>query len=736
MTEFPYNEEGCSMELISKLTGALLITALTCGAVPAPADQETTTAAATSELTTGSTSELEAITVNANKRRESLQDVPISVTAITAQTAAAVGVTDISSLQTTVPGLEFPRLFSGSSPALRGIGTSFGIGGEENVVALYIDDVYIASPSATTFAFNNIDQIEVLRGPQGTLFGRNAMAGVIDITTRTPSDVPKADLTFGYANYGTYSGSFYGSYPISDRLSADLAVSGNDQRNGWGTNFYTGLPVFTEQDFSARSKWVFKPDSDTTFTLIGDFSHTIYDEGIAMRPVQGALFPDGQAFQGYYNLNENVSSFVDAKQSGVSLKIERNLGWANLTSVAAYRKSRAFNNSDEDQSVVASQYLPIYDDLSSISEEIRLSSRDSTNLYWLAGLFYFHDLAKLDLTDTGSALGGLTLVENFNQTIDSYAGFGQATYDLPAGVHLTAGLRYTYDEIKKDAGETLAPVLTETSVDGTTESKWTYKVAIQKDLTATTSAYVSYSTGFKGGIYNSNVVNAPAVKPETLSDVEGGIKSELFDRRLRLNAAVYHYDYKNLQVASLTRAATGQTTTNLANAAQATNTGFELDAEAKPIDNLTLRAGLEFMHSRFASFPNATISIALPGGGNETVSGSAKGFMTPHSPNFSGNFGPEYRFATPAGDMLGSLNYSYSSAFAWDADNRLKQHAYGMLNGSIRWMPPGNQWEFMLWGKNLTDVQYSIYTTANVVGDEESPAPPRTFGVTVSHHFF
>ena len=735
MTEFPYNEEGCSMQVISRLTSALLMTALACGAAPAPADQETASAAAISESTTGSTSELEEITVNANKRRESLQDVPISVTAITAQTAAAVGVTDISSLQTTVPGLEFPRLFSGSSPALRGIGTSFGIGGEENVVALYIDDVYIASPSATTFPFNNIDQIEVLKGPQGTLFGRNAMAGVIDITTRTPSDVPKADLTFGYANYDTYSGSFYGSYPISDRLSADLALSGNDQRDGWGHNFYTGMPAFTEQDFSARSKWVFKLDSDTTFTMIGDISHSIYDEGIAMRPVQGALFPDGQVFQGYYNVNENVQSFVDEKQSGISLKMEHSLDWANLTSITAYRKSEAFNNADEDQSVAPAQYFTLSDDLSSVSEELRLSSRDFVNLHWLAGFFYFHDLAKLDPTDTGTALGGLTLIESFNQTIDSYAGFGQATYDLPAGVHVTAGLRYTYDDIKKDGSETLAPVLAETSVGSTTESKWTYKVAVQKDLTVNTSAYVSYSTGFKGGIYNSNAVDAPAVKPETLSDVEGGIKSELFDRRLRLNAAVYHYDYRNLQVASIVRAATGQSITDLANAAQATNTGFELDAEAKPIDNLTFRAGLELMHSRFTSFPNATISIPLPDGGNQTVSGSAKGFMTPHSPDFSGNFGPEYRLVTPGGDVLGSLNYSYSSAFAWDADNRLKQPAYGMLNGSIRWIPPGNQWEFMLWGKNLTDVQYSIYTTANVVGDEESPAPPRTFGVSVSHHF-
>jgi iron complex outermembrane receptor protein len=627
-------------------------------------------------------------------------------------------------------------LFSGSSPALRGIGTSFGFGGEENVVALYIDDVYIASPSATTFAFNNIDQIEVLKGPQGTLFGRNAMAGVINITTRTPADVPKADISVGYANYNTPSGSFYGSYPFSAKLSADLALAANDQRSGWGTNFYTGQPAFTDQDVSARSKWLFRPDEATSITLVGDFSKTLYDEGIAMRPVEGALFPNGQVFQGYYNVNENVPSYVDTKQHGVSAKIDRNLGWADLISITAWRNSRAFNNSDEDQGILPSQYITIDDALNSVTQEVRLTSKGETNLHWLAGVFYFHDLSNFSFTDTGTALGGLSLNENFKQTIDSYAGFGQGTYDLPAGLHLTLGLRYTYDDIRKNAVEIIDPIVFQTSVADTTESAWTYKVNIQKDLAAGISTYIGYSTGFKGGVYNFQDVAAPAVKPERLSDIEGGIKSELFDRKLRLNAAVYHYDYKDLQVTSLVRGAAGNTSSSLANAAKAKNTGVELDVEAKPFDPLTLRGGVEYMHSRFAAFPDATISVPLPGGGNTTISGSAKGFATPHSPDFSGNLGGEYRLSTSAGDLFSAVNYSYSSAFAWDADNRLKQHAYGLLNGSVRWVPPDNSWDFTVWARNITDRQYSIYTTANVVGDEESPAPPRTFGITIGHHFF
>ena len=141
------------------------------------------------------------------------------------------------------------------------------------------------------------------------------------------------------------------------------------------------------------------------------------------------------------------------------------------------------------------------------------------------------------------------------------------------------------------------------------------------------------------------------------------VKSEIFDRLLRLNAAKYHYDYKNIQVTALTRASTGQTSEELTNAAEATNTGFEFDFQARPARDLTLFGGASFMHARFKSFPDATISIPLPGGGNTTVSGSASGFAQPHAPDFSGNVGGDYRIATHAGDITPSLNYSYESSF-------------------------------------------------------------------------
>jgi iron complex outermembrane receptor protein len=712
---------------------ALILMATAAWVHGAPAHAADADPAASDAPSTPGATQVEEITVTADKRKESLEQVPVAVTAVTAQTAAEIGLTDVSSIQTAVPGLEFPRLFSGSTPTLRGVGTNFGIGGEESVVAIYVDDVYIASPSATTFSFNNISQIEVLKGPQGTLFGRNAMGGVIDITTRSPSQTPVLDVSAGYANYETYSGSIYASTPITDKLAADIAISGNDQVKGWGKNLYTGKDAFTEHDFNARSKWIYKPTDKTTITFEADFSRTRYDEGIAMRPVQGALFPDGQGYEGFYNVDENVTAYVDTKQGGVSGKIDQDLGWAHLISITAWRESHAFNNSDEDQSILPEQYLPINDNLNSVTEELRLVSQDWKNLHWLAGFFFYYGDSFFRLMDSGTSLAPLTLNEMFDQKVDSYAGFGQATYDLPLGFHLTGGVRYTYDQLSEAATEQIGIDLA--NAQSTTEGAVTYKVNLDKDITRNISAYFGYSTGFKSGIFNDQDIFGPPVKPETLKDLEGGIKSELFDHTLRLNLAVYHYNYDNLQLTSLTRAATGQTSATLTNAAAATNTGVELDFEAHPTGPLTLRGGFEAMHSRFVSFPDATISVPLPGGGNTTIVGNAAGLATPHSPDFSANLGGEYKVTTARGDVVGALNYSYSSSFAWDPDNRLKQAPYSLLNGSIRWNARGGRWDLTVWAKNITGTQYSIYTTANVVGDEESPAPPRTFGFTVSRHF-
>jgi iron complex outermembrane receptor protein len=677
------------------------------------------------------------VVVTAEKRSQSLQSVPTAVTAITAKTAAAIGITDVQSIQSTVPGLEFPRFFNGSTPTLRGIGTNSGIGAAESVVAMYVDDVYIAAPAGTTFSLNNISQIEVLKGPQGTLYGRNAMGGVVDIKTRDPSASPSADVSLGYGAYDTLTGAVYGNLALGDKLFADLALAGSDQRLGWGKNLYDGAQAFKELDAAARTKWLWKPDQDTSLTLTADYNRSKYNSGIAMRPIVGALFPNGQTYQGYYNVNENPLGTTNTTQGGVSLKLDHDFGFARLVDIVGYRLVRSYNVADEDQTVDPSQTFHYDDNRDTLTEELRLISPGGGRFHWIAGLFYFDDTSNLNpfkLTGTAVPAPFTELEETFRIKTRSYAAFGQGTADLPYETHLTLGARYTYDEVSLAATEALNDFIVDTGQGHFNDNAFTYKVSLGKDLTRNIMAYAGYSTGFKGGTFNTASLHDKPVQPEHLSDAEAGLKSELFDRRLRLNLAYYHYDYTNMQVTTLIEA-NGRTAAILQNAAAAKNDGFELEFEAQPTADLTLRGGLEAMHSRFASFPNATLSVPLATGGNTTVSGSAKGNQTPHSPDFTANLGGDYRVRTEVGDVLFSINYSYDGGFAWDADNRLKQAPYSLVNGSITWTSHDAAWDVRLWGKNLNGARYSTYTTANIVGDEESPAPPRTFGITVGRHF-
>ncbi|EIZ77606.1 hypothetical protein WSK_3842 [Novosphingobium sp. Rr 2-17] len=680
---------------------------------------------------------VEDIVVTAQRRKESLQNVPVAVSAVSGATAKAIGITDVSSIQTIAPSLEFPRYFNSATPALRGVGTNSAIGAQESVVALYIDDVYIASPAATTFSLNNIDQIAVLKGPQGTLFGRNAMAGVIQITTRDPSQKPTLDVSAGYGNFGTVSGSLYGATGITDNLAADIAVAGSRQKDGWGKNIATGEDAFKESYWAIRSKWVWEPSDTTKITAAVDYTRNIYNAGIAMRPTKGAVFPNGQTYEGYYNINEQPQGKADTKQGGASLKIEQDLGFAELTSITSWRKVKSHSIADEDQSVAYSQDYDYNDDRESWTEEVHIASpKSASKLTWIAGLFYLNDKPHADFLVRGTSIAPLpSILQVGDWHNQSYAAFGQATYAFLDSWHLTGGLRYTRDTTRFSGLETVPELaLTLDSGNQTAHfSKLTYKAALQKNFSDDVMAYVSYSTGYKSGIFNFSDFHAPAVKPENLSALEGGLKTELFDKHLRLNITGFYYWYKNLQVSTLVQSE-GRTLTSLQNAAAAHNKGIELEVEARPVSHLTIRGAMTLMHSRFTSFPDATLSVPLEGGGNATVAGNASGFKTPHSPDFTSNIGVQYDWPTDIGDFSAAANYNYNGGFVWDADNRLKQNPYHLINASLNWQSLSGGLGVQIWVKNLLSQKYAIYATANIVGDEESPAAPRTFGITLSAH--
>ncbi|WCP15929.1 Vitamin B12 transporter BtuB (plasmid) [Sphingobium sp. AntQ-1] len=288
---------------------------------------------------------LEDIIVTAQRRSENAQKVPIVVATVTAKTLQAAGVLDVTSLNVAIPGLQVRNAVGFSSPNLRGVGTNQVGAGFENPIATYVDGVYYGSASASLMSFNNIEQIEVLKGPQGTLFGRNATGGLIQVTTREPTATPTFMGSFSYGNYDTIHTDAYVGGGILPNVNADVAVQYGYQGKGWGTNLTTGRDVYkTDIDFAVRSKWVFTPGESTKLTVIADYSElrssksaTGLIPGTYAFPGPGVVPP--ATFSNPWDVETDYQPGIATKAGGASLRIDQDMGDLNLVSVTAYRKS-------------------------------------------------------------------------------------------------------------------------------------------------------------------------------------------------------------------------------------------------------------------------------------------------------------------------------------------------------------------------------------------------------------
>ncbi len=684
----------------------------------------------TDQSSGAASSSLEEITVTAQRRAENSQSVPISISVITAKASRELGIDDTSSLEAAVPGLEFTRSLNNATPALRGVGTNPAApAGDESAVAMYVDGVYISSPAAVIFAFNNIDRIEVLKGPQGTLFGRNATGGVIQVITKDPTQAPSVDFDVGYGNYNTVTTNLYTTSGITPVVAADLAVHYENEMAGWGRDLFTGQDAFTEYQGAVRTKWLFTPDDDTKITLSGDYDRGKTSEGVAFHPVPGALFLDGQTrYMGFNNINSNPISYTDTYQYGTALKIDHDFSWAKLASITGYRQGSSYVEYDVDQTPLPLENVAINSTDQTYTQELQLLSPTTSSVQWIGGLYYFHDLAKYDpLAITGLALAPLTGIDIHNaQSSTSYAGFGQATATVLLDTRLTLGLRYTVDHRHaygyegSNFGNLAAG---DNSVD---YPKTTYRVALDHNFSAEVMSYFSYSTGFKSGVFNLVAPGSAPVQPETLDAYEIGLKNNLLDGRFRLNAALYYYKFHNLQVSILKNASTA-----LENAAASESKGVDVDFEAAPYKNFRLRGAISWLDSTFTSFPDALITSPNPAGGNFETIGSATGNQTPRSPKWTANLSGHYVI----GDYSANLSYYCNDGFYWDPDNRLRNPTYHLVNSSVDWTSHDRRWNLRLWGKNLLKQKYYSYESAAAVGDEGSPAPPLTFGFTFGAHW-
>ena len=715
---------------------------------------------------------VEEIIVTATRRSANLQSVPATIEAVSAGTLKTFNITGVNQLVTLTSGfVSVPS--GGNNLFLRGIGSP-STGYNEAQVAVYVDGLYLANPAVGILSFNNIDRIEVLKGPQGTLYGRNVTGGLISVITRDPNPTERhIDASLGYANYDTVQTNVYASAPITDTLAANIAVYHAKQSEGWSRNVVLGNDVqrSDETGIEAKLKWHTEPRTTVTGTFIYDFNNR--DIGSAYQVEPGTLGSDGTPFLGRYRV---ASNFIPSGPTNIyigSLKVEHDFGFATLASITGYQTSHALISFTGGSPVLTASNNMFYEKNKTFSQELQLTSAKGSRFDWVAGAFYYHDNTELRLDTVPFCPNGVCLPpvpsrSDGYPTTRSISVYGDGTYRFFDSTKVTIGLRYTNEDkgltglaspLPGFSNSVAALPPTTALYPGATFvaggvvqpgiptllnfERLTYRVVLQQDVGDNIHLYASHNLGFKSGAFNGNLFSNPPVAPELLYATEGGFKSEFFDRRLRLNASYFHYTYKNVQVRSIAPPAPAGNAI-LLNAASERIDGVDADFSIVPVRGLSINGTLEHLVARYVSYPGATRITQGPNRvlANGTVVGTVinttpfnlAGYTPSNAPEFSATLGIAYTYETSVGPFTLAANEHYTSSQSRTNDDSVIDPPHHVVDLSLNWASLGKRYDASLWVKNLgneyTYAAGQISTNFVVV-----PGPPRTFGGTVGVHF-
>jgi iron complex outermembrane receptor protein len=685
--------------------------------------------------------QLEEVVVTAQRRAERLQDVPISVTAQSATALESAGVKSTDELSVAVPGLMNARQIRGNTPYIRGVGTQDSSAGNEAAVATYVDGVYFADLNMNIFAFNNLERVEVLKGPQGTLFGRNATGGLINIITRDPKVDPHLDATLGYGSYATTEGSLYATAGWGP-VAGDIAINVVKQDDGWGKQPYTGDDVNRRDETAFRSKWLWRPGPDDRVTFIADWSSNKSTTGLSRNVFKGSLLIGGIPFSGtaYDSPGGFTPAVPSAWSEGASLRYQHEFGWGEFSALSAYRKNHVRFDFDQDLTLARLADISSTVDSWSFQNELLLVGH-AGRLGWTTGVFiYSNDSAQNPLRVRATSPASNTDLYS-GARLDSYAGFVQLDYAIWKDTNLTAGVRFTRDERKADGQQFAAPgntlpagTLIRSRIADASYEEPTWRFAIDHKFAPDVLAYASYSRGFKSGLFNVTDLTAPPIAPETLDAYEAGLKSEFFDHTLRLNGAVFHYIYKDIQ---LSRNLAG--VNQLFNAAQGRINGADLEAvyvPPVPVGHLEVNSGLSLLDGTYTSFPNGPVNVPRPTGGNATISADLSGHEMIQSPKWTLSLGADYAIPLAGGELGLNVTFYHNDGFTWEADSRLRQPRYDLINAQVSYaFGDAHRYRVRVWGKNLGDALYYTVLSGNALGDLAAAAAPRTGGIALDVSF-
>jgi iron complex outermembrane receptor protein len=717
--------------------------------------------------------QLEEILITAERRESKLEDTPIAVSVIDGAQIQREQIVNLSEIAAKAPSITFNQVnHSESFISIRGTTIGNDAAGIDQGVSVFIDEVPTTGFGDDSPDLYDLQSVEVLRGPQGTLFGRNVTGGAVLIRTLPPSftESGRATVTYGSDNLMEVQG--YNTGPLAENILAGKIAVDVRRRDDFLTDVALHDQTYGENLGSLRGQLLWTPSSDVRVLFGGDYLDDT-SAGKAQWLVgnfQPSLFPTLSYSPD--DTNQGSNAHTSKKVGGLLTHLDWELPFATFTSITGYRKVDEhvhFSTSGDPFNSIISD--PVVHD-NQITEEARITSPSGQRLTWVGGAFYLHAdraylqtvsfdavpgtllnaLAQLGVPSLARFLSPYVNQANQHVAVDSKAAFGEATYELTPGLKMTAGARYSSESKSGHTEISNTSVQNPALSSGPYSKTWTAftpKALLSYEPVSNVMMYVSATKGFESGGYDTNGTTnaelASPYNPEYVWSYEGGIKTELLDKRLQINLAVYDAEYKDLQTRNF-----DPVSGNIiaGNAAKARVRGSELEVEMLPLEWLTLGLSYSYTDAKYRSYlvPNAPPAPPTDNSGH----------TIPFTPHNAANFSAETHFGVPrgAGKIRIGADVTYRSAIEFDDANDTprfivaKSAYHGVLNTHATWSSNDDRSEVTVWAKNLTDKR-AIINNADLSMFFDTPAEflghgyvsidnwndPRTVGISLTRRF-
>jgi iron complex outermembrane receptor protein len=690
-----------------------------------------------------------AIIVTAQRRSEKQVDVPITITAISQQQLQTANVQALTDISKVTPGLRFDNAGAFFQPTIRGVGTAVANSGGGSNVGVYVDGFYSPNPLAGNFQLTKIEGVQVLKGPQGTLFGHNTTGGAILVQTADPRTTPAFESNFSFGRFEEMKLQAYATYGLTSDIAMDIEGS-YKTGNGYLTNissgrrvgdyknwsFRTGVKAQLSDDVSVLIRYQHSDDNDPTPTLAASYFDPVFGGGQAgFATIKQYTYNPRQVATG---AADGLQLFAKLRSDVVQGTIKADLGFANLTSYSQYRWEKGNSNISQTHDGTAALNIGLPINNTTWSQEFLLTSKSGSALQWTAGLFAFSnkDIWQVMLSASGgNAFPAPLRIGGSGSNTKSVAGFVDATYEVTPQLFVTAGGRYSHDEVvgayfNKSLFEGFDPTIN-TPVSDIKSNHFTPRIVLRYKPDDHSSIYASFTKGYKASIidvggscqHSSGGFVCNDVKPENINAFEVGYKYASSGVTVELSG--FNYDYKNLQVSVYD----GFAQASILNAASSKIYGIDAQFSYKLSDSFSINAGGAWTHARYKSFPQAPI-YSPSGTGFKTTATPLVNVTMQHTPEFTGNVGMQYKANLANGSLDLSSNLFYSSKLFYGPSGiQFPQKSYALLSLHAKWTDSTEHYTLAIYGDNVTNTHYMTQVQTTGFGIGANWNKPATYGV-------